>query len=217
MKSYLTVGKTGTSEIVIEKSKFIAYCKAVQEQKEAEEFIAFIKKKNYDATHNVFAYRLLKSPLVEKSSDDGEPSGTAGMPILNFLRQKDLYNVCIVVTRYFGGIKLGKGGLVRAYGQAVVSGVLSAGIIMKQVYRTVTFFMDYTLFGKIKNEAEKRELKVKDIHFAENVAMELYLEEKDLKKVCDDFFDISEGRLSITQGEEVYLDCLIPEERYLEL
>ena len=131
MIEYKTLAKAGSDEIIIEKSRFIGYCAPVSSEEEALEFIEKIKKKHYDATHNVFAYVVGLDNNIQRYNDDGEPSGTAGVPILEVIKKEDLRNVVIVVTRYFGGIKLGTGGLIRAYTKGAKI-ALDAGIIIKK-------------------------------------------------------------------------------------
>lgn len=209
MKSYRTIQQSGENEIVIEKSRFIVHCRYVETVEEAENFIHEMKKKYYDATHNVSAYRLMMEPLVEKSSDDREPSGTSGLPMLSVLRQLNLYNVCVVVTRYFGGIKLGKGGLVRAYSQSAAQGVKQTGIVSKEVHQVMSLKMDYTLYGKVKNEVEKRGFLLKDTLFSDMVELQLYVKEEEVESLSSYFIDFCEGRIEIQLGEKEYMERLV--------
>ena len=129
-----TIKQNTAAEIVEKKSKFIANLFYVQNEEEAEEIIKSIKKKYYDARHNCYAYNVLtKKGIVARSSDDGEPSGTAGMPMLNILQKNELINVLVVVTRYFGGILLGTGGLVRAYSEALVKAIENAEFVKEEL------------------------------------------------------------------------------------
>src|SRR5699024_1453395 len=116
LSSYFTVKKEGSAEVMIKKSQFIGYVKRVETEEDAQAFIQSIKKKHHDATHNCSAYMVGEHDQIQKANDDGEPSGTAGVPILEVLKKKGLKDTAVVVTRYFGGIKLGAGGLIRAYG-----------------------------------------------------------------------------------------------------
>src|SRR5699024_4890875 len=120
-----------SDEIIINKSRFIGYASPVESEKSAQEFIDTIKQKHKDATHNVFAYIIGQNKNIQRYSDDGEPSGTAGIPILEMMKKEDLTDTVIVVTRYFGGIKLGAGGLVRAYIKGAKCGLESANIVEK--------------------------------------------------------------------------------------
>ena len=132
MNEYKTVFESGESTIIIEKSKFIGYSRHVETEEDALTFINEIKKKNKDATHNVSAYILGEKMNAQKYSDDGEPSGTAGIPILELMKKEELTNSAIVVTRYFGGIKLGAGGLVRAYSKSAKSTLENSLISQKK-------------------------------------------------------------------------------------
>lgn len=128
-EKYKSLRKVDEKEIIIEKSSFIGTAKAVADEEEALEFIREVKKRHYEATHNVYAYILGDDNNIQRFSDDGEPSGTAGVPVLEVLKKNDLRNVCAVVTRYFGGIKLGKGGLVRAYSKGASAALEASEVI----------------------------------------------------------------------------------------
>ena len=145
LKTYRTVEQLGQDEVVIEKSTFIGYARPVENEEAALAFIQEIKKKHRDATHNVPAYVLGEHNEVQRCNDDGEPSGTAGVPVLEVLKKENVRNVAIVVTRYFGGIKLGTGGLVRAYTKGAKVALESAKIITRVLYQTVIISVDYTL------------------------------------------------------------------------
>ena len=129
MSSYKTLHDFGMDEIIIEKSTFIGYAKPIKTEEEAVEFVNEIKKKHKDATHNVWAYTVGKTMNIQRYSDDGEPQGTAGIPTLEVIKKEDLRDVVVVVTRYFGGVKLGAGGLVRAYSSSTSGAVKLANII----------------------------------------------------------------------------------------
>src|SRR5690625_617238 len=116
LTKYYTVKKSGSTQLMIQKSRFIGYIKRVETEEAAQEFINSIKKKHYDATHNCSAYIIGEHDQIQKANDDGEPSGTAGVPMLEVLKKQNLKDTAVIVTRYFGGIKLGAGGLIRAYG-----------------------------------------------------------------------------------------------------
>ena len=145
-------------EIVIEKSRFICTLKKVATEEDAQEFIKEIKKKYWDATHNCSAYIVGENGMAQRSSDDGEPSGTAGLPMLEVLRKNNLHNVAAVVTRYFGGIKLGAGGLVRAYTNSVASAIEGAGISEKVLFGYFNFIQDINSAGKTLNSLYQQNL-----------------------------------------------------------
>lgn len=160
-----TIVKDVRHEIVIEKSKFICTLKKVQDETEAQEFIKAIKKEFWDATHNCSAYLI--DDLVQRSSDDGEPSGTAGLPMLEVLRKNKLTNTAAVVTRYFGGIKLGAGGLVRAYTNSVAEAVKESGIAQKILMSKFSFVYDINSVGKILNILYQQEIfEIADVEYS---------------------------------------------------
>lgn len=169
LKEYLTVARVSEITEIEKKSKFIAQVKPASSVMEAEEFIAEICKKHWNATHNVYAYYIMENQVEQqKCSDDGEPSGTSGLPTLEAIKALDLINVVVVVTRYFGGVLLGRGGLIRAYGSAARSGLLNAGIIRCVPYQRVKIVVDYSLMGKIQNELLNAGAKIHDtLYFTE--------------------------------------------------
>ena len=152
MESYITIKGYGTDEIVEKKSRFIANVKPIKSEEDAISFVEEIKKKYYDARHNCYAYQLGDRNQIQRYSDDGEPSGTAGMPILDVLRGRDIKDTIVVVTRYFGGTLLGTGGLVRAYSSATKVGIEKAGLIERIAHIRQKFTVDYTLSGKVQYE-----------------------------------------------------------------
>ena len=148
MKEYKTVEKEGVDEFVEKKSRFIGHVKPVKTQQEATEFINSLKSKYWDATHNVYAY-VLRENNICRSSDDGEPSGTAGVPVLDVLLKEQLVDVCVVVTRYFGGTLLGAGGLVRAYSHGSKIAVESGGIITMAPCKIMTVSVNYSFYDRM--------------------------------------------------------------------
>ena len=162
MSNYKTLHKFGVDEYIVEKSTFIGYAKPIKTEEEAIEFVNEIKKKHKDATHNVWAYTVGENMNIQRYSDDGEPQGTAGIPTLEVIKKEDLRDVVVVVTRYFGGIKLGAGGLVRAYTKGAKVGI-EAGIVIEKVkYTEVKIKIEYTQLGRIQNEIMNLGFKVKD-------------------------------------------------------
>ena len=179
MKEFKTIEKEENSEIIEKKSKFIGTICPVQSEEEAENKIKEIKKKYYDARHNCFAYRVLKEEnVIERSSDDGEPSGTAGAPMLNILKQKNICNVLVIVTRYFGGILLGTGGLVRAYSQATESAIENSNLINKTKGIEVEIILEYKDLEKMKYFCKMNFLNIIDIKYNEDVAIKIEIKEE---------------------------------------
>lgn len=157
----------GIAEIIEKKSKFIGYAHYAETEEEMQNFINSIRKTHFDANHNVFAYRV--SNKTERQSDDGEPSGTAGIPILELLRGEEITNTVIVVTRYFGGTLLGTGGLVRAYGKAAKSALYDAGIIEKIQCTRFSVCCNYHISGKVKHTILNDSHILYDTQYSENV------------------------------------------------
>jgi len=149
---YKTLLQPGIGEIIIEKSRFIGYSSPVSSEEEAVKFIEEIKAKHNDATHNVSAYVIGLANEIQIYNDDGEPSGTAGVPILEVIKKEDLRNIVIVVTRYFGGIKLGAGGLIRAYTKGAKIAIDAGQVIYKSLHKIIEAVIDYPLLGKVQNE-----------------------------------------------------------------
>lgn len=145
------LAKNSEAELIEKKSKFIAYCRNVSSEEEAQDFISEIKKKNWNATHNVYAYQIGENGEIQRSSDDGEPSGTAGRPVLEAIKGAAVSDTAVVVTRYFGGILLGTGGLVRAYGKSAQMALEEGGVVRLTEADTICFFMDYDVLGKAEN------------------------------------------------------------------
>lgn len=171
MQYYKTVKKFAREEIEIKKSKFIASVDTVENEKKAREFVENIKKEFWDATHNVFAYRVGSSGEAEKQHDDGEPAGTAGKPLLEVIKNEDLKDIVIVVTRYFGGTYLGAGGLVRAYSNAAIEGIKKAIVVKKIFYFKLKVVIDYSSWGKIQNEVNNISGVVLDVKYEDVVTL----------------------------------------------
>lgn len=166
---YKTILKRCTVELIEKKSKFIATVAPINNEEEAQNFISEIRKKYSDATHNVSAYQIGERNQIQRYSDDGEPSGTAGKPILDILSIEDIKDTVIVVTRYFGGTLLGTGGLVRAYTKIAKNGLVTAGIVEKILYQKFEVCVDYTLAGKVEYEILKQEHIIKDTIYTDSV------------------------------------------------
>ncbi|ENZ9522567.1 TPA: YigZ family protein [Clostridioides difficile] len=205
MSNYRTLHEFGRDEITIEKSVFIGYAKPIKSEEEALEFINEIKKKHKDATHNVWAYTVGKNMNIQRYSDDGEPQGTAGIPTLEVIKKEDLRDVAVVVTRYFGGTKLGAGGLVRAYTKGAKLGLEAGKIIYKVMYQEVKVKIDYTQLGKVQNELMNLGYFIKDTVYEDNVEIVVYSRLEDVEKLSEKMIDITSGTGKIVLGEEFYL------------
>ena len=174
MKEFNTIEKQATSELIVKKSKFIANIFYVSTIEEAEDILEQIRKKYHDARHNCYAYRVLSGEnVIDRSSDDGEPSGTAGAPMLNILKKENLCNILVIVTRYFGGILLGKGGLVRAYSQSMQDVIEKSNIILKKEGYVAIIEVEYKELEKLRYFCKKKEIKIINIDYLENVSVKI--------------------------------------------
>lgn len=176
LEEYNTIIREGQAEIVEKKSRFIATVRPAETEEDARAFIEETKKKYWDARHHVFAYHVGLTQEMQRQSDDGEPSGTAGLPVLQAIGGLDLKNTVVVVTRYFGGTLLGTGGLVRAYGKAAKEGLLAAGVAKRILYREFIVTVDYTLSGKIRYELEEGAFRIKNTAYTDQVAFTVLVE-----------------------------------------
>ena len=206
MNEYKTVFESGESTIIIEKSKFIGYSRHVETEEDALTFINEIKKKNKDATHNVSTYILGEKMNAQKYSDDGEPSGTAGIPILELMKKEELTNSAIVVTRYFGGIKLGAGGLVRAYSKSAKSTLENSLISQKKIFIPIEILFDYSFLGKIQNDISTRIILSSKPAFEDVVKYTIYVDKEEIDSSINHINDLTSGNVIIDIKDEVLLD-----------
>ncbi|QQK07501.1 YigZ family protein [Miniphocaeibacter halophilus] len=195
--SYKTIYKEETIEIEIKKSRFIGYASPVSSEEEAMDFIEKIKKKNPGARHNCYAYIIGEKMITQRYSDDGEPSGTAGIPILEILKKKHLTDICVVVTRYFGGILLGAGGLIRAYSSACNEVTNKAVIVEKQEFSEISIEVDYNSYGRLLNYIEENEFYILDKIFETEVIIKLYIKSEVVEKFKKDILDLTSGNVKI--------------------
>ncbi|OME76349.1 YigZ family protein [Paenibacillus sp. FSL A5-0031] len=204
LEKYRTVRSQASAEIVIKKSRFIGYAKPVESEEEAVAFINEIKQLHKQATHNCSAYIVGERDQFQKASDDGEPSGTAGKPILEVIKHKGLKNVAVVVTRYFGGIMLGAGGLVRAYTDGAVAGIEAADEIVNVLHREVFVDVDYTWYGKLENELHTKGTRVGGTDFTDRVIVRCLPEEPEADAFIAWVTDLTQGQAILSEGEKVY-------------
>lgn len=194
---------TETSETIINKSKFIGYIKRTETEEEAKDFISEIKNKHKDATHNCSAYIVGRSALIQKADDDGEPSGTAGVPILEVLKREFLYNVTVVVTRYFGGIKLGAGGLIRAYSGSASEVVRSAGKVYEVAMIPFEITMDYTYTSKFEHVIESTPHTIKDTAYTDKVTYTVHTPKENADALTELISEITQGTHILNRRDEV--------------
>jgi len=206
LPNYYTVKGYGEHEIEIQKSRFIAYIDRAETEEEAQEFIQSIKKKHWNANHNCSAYLIGENDLIQKANDDGEPSGTAGVPILEVLKKKHLKDTVVVITRYFGGIKLGAGGLIRAYGKSTSEGLSATGIVERKLMRIVHTTVDYTWLGKIENELRSSVYQLKEIHYLDKVEIETFVEEAQTETFKKWMVELTSGQCELREGDMQYLE-----------
>ncbi len=206
LTQYLTMAGRGEHEIVIEKSRFISHIARVETEDAAQAFIQEIKKKHKDATHNCSAYMIGEQNQIQKALDDGEPSGTAGVPILEVLKKKELKDTAVVVTRYFGGIKLGAGGLIRAYSKATSEGINATGVVIRKLMRVISTTVDYTWLGKLENELRSSIYQIKEIQYLDQVNILVYVEETQKETYIAWITELTNGQGHITEEEMLYLE-----------
>ncbi|AFS71409.1 YigZ family protein [Exiguobacterium antarcticum] len=204
--NYYTVKENGFHEIIIQKSRFITYLARATSEKEAQGFIADLKKKHHDANHNCSAYVIGERNEIQKANDDGEPSGTAGVPMLEVLKKRNLRNTVVVVTRYFGGIKLGGGGLIRAYGTSVSEALNAVGIIERVAHDLVEVTVDYTWLGKLENELRATPHIIEQIHYLDHVKIDVWVEEKDVPSFIDWMTNLTNGQAVLKKTVSRYIE-----------
>ncbi|MGI5466552.1 YigZ family protein [Streptomyces sp. CA-132043] len=203
-EQYRTLAAEGVHEIEINKSRFICALAPVATEAEAQEFIARIRKEHPTARHHCFAYVLGADGGIQKASDDGEPGGTAGVPMLQMLVRREMRYVVAVVTRYFGGIKLGAGGLIRAYGGAVGEALDTLGTVTRRRFRLVTVTVDHQRAGKVENDLRATGRDVRDVRYAEAVTLEIGLPESELPAFRAWLADTTAGSATLELGGEAY-------------
>lgn len=203
-KSYKILYQAGEGEIVEKKSRFIATIRPVDSEEEALSFIAEMRKKYWDATHNCTAFVIGENHEQMRCNDDGEPSQTAGRPMLDVLLGEDVHNCCAVVTRYFGGTLLGTGGLVRAYSAAVKEGLRNCQILEKQLARKLTVETDYTGLGKIQYILGEEKISTLDSQYADKVSLTLLVPVDQLDPLMEKLTKGTNGRCVMEPGEQVW-------------
>lgn len=204
LKQYRTIEKDGVFEIEIKKSRFICHLKRVDDEAEALSFIETIKKEHAKATHNCSAYLIGENDSIQRAHDDGEPTGTAGVPMLEVLKKEQLKNVAAVVTRYFGGIKLGAGGLIRAYGKAVSKAVAEIGVVEGNLQQEIQATIEYTALGKVENLLRGSTYTIKDILYTDQVTFVCLVREKEVEQFYADMIEWVSNQVEFQAGEFSY-------------
>ncbi|MER2170299.1 MAG: YigZ family protein [Psychrobacillus psychrodurans] len=208
-KDYHTIQGYGESEIVIQKSRFITYVNRAETEEQAQEFINNIKEKHKSANHNCSAYIIGEHDNIQKANDDGEPSGTAGVPMLEVLKKQGLQDTVVVVTRYFGGIKLGGGGLIRAYGKATTEGIDAAKVVERKLHHLMKVSIDYTWLGKVENEVRNSVYPLKEIIYADQVEVLVYTKANEETDFINWMAEITNGQAKIEIVEKEFLEFTV--------
>jgi len=203
-KEYKTLLTDATAKYEEKKSKFIAHAIPVSNEKEALEFINSKKAEFWDATHNVFSYNVFEDNYIQRSSDDGEPSGTAGPPIVEVISKAGLQNVVLVVTRYFGGTQLGAAGLLRAYGKAASMCLENAEIVNKILCNEVSVMFEYTLLGRLQNVLHVKDYEIKSVTYEKDVEMTVLVPVDNMEQFMGIVEEALNGRVKTKTGEKVY-------------
>lgn len=202
-QEYTTISSYTTAELVEKKSRFIGKIAPVKTKEEAEAFIQKIKKTYYDARHHVSAY-IVRDERIERYSDDGEPQGTAGVPILELLKKEEITDICVVVIRYFGGTLLGTGGLVRAYTNATKLALLNAEKVTYQACKHLAFRFDYSLYGKIEHYLQKNDIFPAHSKFLEKIELICFIPKEQAQSMCSLLSDEVNGQIEIKDLGDVF-------------
>lgn len=202
MAGYRTVATAAEAELIVRKSRFIGQVQPVEDEGAALAFVEAVRKKHPQAAHNCHAYIVDQAHM--RSSDDGEPSGTAGRPMLELLRREQLERVAVVVTRYFGGILLGTGGLARAYSQAAKMALDAAGTGRMVMHRRLDLTVDYAVYGRLDNYLREQQLPVLETQFSHRVRVAVGIPDEDVEDVRARLTDLCHGQLKVCLGEEYH-------------
>ena len=207
MTNYKTIAaeEIFTADYEIKKSKFISHVKHVETEDEAREFIQQIKKKFFDATHNCSAWILGELGDKQKSNDDGEPGGTAGNPILETIKKNELTNIAVVVTRYFGGIKLGAGGLIRAYSHSAALGISAAKIVQMQTFKKIFITLEYNFLATVENFLRQKKIRVEKIDYAEDVTLNILIAPSEAENFLAELTELTAANFLSEDGEEIFI------------
>ncbi|WP_290773936.1 YigZ family protein [Anaerofustis sp.] len=203
---YVTVNDNFENTIEIKKSTFIAHLHPVSTVEDTDDILEKIRKEHYKATHNCYAYIIGENKEIKKASDDGEPSTTAGRPILGAIENNNLTNVLIVVTRYFGGVKLGANGLIRAYSSAAREVIKKSKLVKKVMTDLLELNYDYSLHGKIETFLRKTECRLDDVTFTDKVSYKVYVPVSLREKLEENLTALTNARISIINKGNVYID-----------
>ena len=204
MTSYKTIKQEAADEFIVNKSRFIGYACPCETEDEALAFLKKIREKHRDATHNCYAYVIGPNAGIMRYSDDGEPGGTAGLPMMEVLKSRGVVNCCVVVTRYFGGVLLGAGGLVRAYTKGCAIALDAAQVSVMEKTDRVLFDVPYPLWDKFSYALQSLPVILENAAFQASVDATLMIREKDLETVCDKLTALTDGKVEYLQTDELF-------------
>lgn len=210
MENFRTIKEDGSYENVIKKSRFICQLKRTETEEEASEFINKVKKEHDKATHNCSAYMIGDHDQIQRAHDDGEPSGTAGVPMLEIFKKRELKNVTAVVTRYFGGTKLGAGGLIRAYGGAVNDAVDAIGVIERQLLQQIYLTVEYPQSGLLENELRESDYILNDTQYTDKVTFICFVQNDKVDKFKEETANWLSGKGKYEMGSKAWLEVDVP-------
>ena len=206
---YKTVRNEACDEFTEKRSRFIGYCKPVTTEQEATDFINEKRSKHWDARHNVYAYSL-REGNIKRYSDDGEPSGTAGMPVLDVILKNEVYDVCVVVTRYFGGVLLGTGGLVRAYSQAAKLALEAGGVVVMENCAVCSLECTYNQYGKVSSLVQELSSGLDGTEYGSGVVLKFHIKPDVLPALQKKLADATAGEVQIqTENEDYFPSAVI--------
>lgn len=206
MKNYRTIKEDGSFEITIKKSRFLCTLKRTETEEEAQVFIEALKKEHWKANHNCHAYMIGENDEIQRASDDGEPSGTAGLPMLEVLKKKELKNVTAIVTRYFGGVKLGAGGLIRAYGNTTKEAVDHVGVVERQLQQFISLEVSYPSSGKVQNLLHQENYRIEDIIYTDTVTFKCLIPVEQIEQFYADTTEWTSAQSTYEEGSKAWIE-----------
>lgn len=209
MKNHRTIKENGLHELTVKKSRFICSLMRTESENDAQLFLESVKKQHPKANHNCSAYLIGENSKIQRASDDGEPSGTAGLPILEVLKKNNLEDVTAVVTRYFGGIKLGAGGLIRAYGTATSEAVQHLGIVEKRLHQFILVSVPYTMSGKLQNALPQNDYRIESVDYTDQVTFKCVIDVEQLDSFSEEIIEWTSAQANLQYAEQAWIEVVI--------
>ena len=201
---YKTLRQAASDEFIVQKSRFIGYAAPCESEEAALAFLRSIRERHKDASHNCYAYIIGENAGIMRYNDDGEPGGTAGMPIIEVMKQRGVVNCCVVVTRYFGGVLLGAGGLVRAYSHGCAIALSAAQVVRMELSRRLLLDVPYPLWDRVQHQLKSLPVRLENPEFTASVGFELVMKETDEARVREELTRVTDGRMEWLKTEETY-------------